>query len=188
MKARVGIITSDNILYDKIRMLLRADAEVRRIEGDEQSTVVYEIVFVDIRNGKIPSGRCVTIGEGGDIPLPFKHEDVLSAFARIKDQGSGKLSLSDDGKHAYLSGRAVALTKLEYKLLERLLSEEVGSYVSRDELLRSVWGGACDPGVVVVYMHYLRKKLETDGEKIIITKRKKGDSSYKIDERYRTVR
>ena len=186
MKSRLGIITKDEIFLSKIKLLLRNEAEVVRVDGADFSSVGFDVIFVDVRTEDIPSAGCVTFGDGGDVSIPFRHEDVIDAFGRaMSAESEAGISLSDDGKHAYVLGKAVTLTKLEYKLLSRLLKEEVGSYVSRDTLLSDVWGGECDPGVVVVYMHYLRKKIEIGGEKIILTKRDRGDSKYKIDERYR---
>ena len=51
----------------------------------------------------------------------------------------------------------------------------------REEILSTVWGGEADSGVINVYIHYLREKLEVCGEKIILSSRKCG---YKIDEKY----
>ena len=47
--------------------------------------------------------------------------------------------------------------------------------------MRDVWGDECEGGVLNVYIHYLREKLETEGEKIIFSTRKMG---YKIDKKY----
>ena len=185
MKSRVGIITSDDIFYSKIKLILRHDADTVRLIAKDVGSSGCDVIFADLRDDEPPKCKCVTFGEDGDIPFPFKHEDVINAFHDAKREIPEGLYVTGDGKHAYLSGRGITLTKVEYRLLERLLDESIGSYVSRNQLLESVWGGACDPGVVVVYMHYLRKKLEAGGEKVIITKRGKGESTYKIDERYR---
>ena len=47
--------------------------------------------------------------------------------------------------------------------------------------LTSEGGDDADGGILNVYVHYLREKLEKRGEKIIISSRKSG---YKIDEKY----
>lgn len=185
MRSRVGILTSDDIFYNKIKLILRAEADAMRVDAKNAMSADCDVILVDLRSNEPPKRKCITFGENGDIPFPFRHEDVLSALDKAKRDTPSGLYVMGDGKHAYLAGRPLTLTKVEYKLLERLLLEDVGSYVSRDKLLESVWGGACDPGVVVVYMHYLRKKLEAGGERVIITKRGKGESTYKIDEKYR---
>jgi DNA-binding response OmpR family regulator len=72
------------------------------------------------------------------------------------------------------------LTEAEFALLE-VLVECGGEFIKREELLSRVWGDNADPGVVTVYIHYLREKLEKNGEKVIISSRKNG---YKISERF----
>ena len=60
--------------------------------------------------------------------------------------------------------------------------EAQGGFVSREEILREIWDNCADAGVINVYVHYLREKIE-HGEKIIISSRNNG---YKIDEKYFT--
>ena len=55
-----------------------------------------------------------------------------------------------------------------------------GEFVSREEILSQVWNGDADCGIINVYIHYLREKIE-HGEKIILSSRKQG---YCIDEKY----
>ena len=73
----------------------------------------------------------------------------------------------------------IMLAAKKYKLL-RVLSD-AGDYVSRENLIMSVWGADVDGGVLNVYVHYLREKLERGGEKIILSSRKEG---YRINEKY----
>jgi DNA-binding response OmpR family regulator len=70
------------------------------------------------------------------------------------------------------NGKPVYLTKLEFRLLRRFI-ERAGSDVSRDDLLRSVWGyesGACTR-TVDIHVHFLRHKLEQDARhpQLIVT-------------------
>ena len=70
------------------------------------------------------------------------------------------------------NGKPVDLTNLEFRLLRHFI-ERAGSPVSRDELLRSVWG--YDSGTftrtVDVHVSCLRQKLEQDAKRpeLIIT-------------------
>jgi len=59
-----------------------------------------------------------------------------------------------------VNGSTLALTRLEYRILEQLLAEPEGVR-TRDGLLREVWGMDFDPGTNVVDVHIsnLRKKL-----------------------------
>lgn len=179
MKKRVGVITGDANLYNKIRLLLRNEASVTLLnEGSDVE--LYDLVFKDLRSDVTLNTTCVEIGEGGDISLPFLHEEIIDALAGASDKDTSALTLSGDGKHVYLFGEAIKLTDVEYRLLERLLDED--GFVSREELLSSVWGDGFDGGVVNVYVCYLRRKLEKSGNKVIIASRGEG---YKIDEKYR---
>lgn len=69
-------------------------------------------------------------------------------------------------------GMLVSLTRLEFQLLRHFI-ERAGSPVSRDELLRSVWGynsGALTR-TVDMHVHTLRQKLELDAKRpeLIVT-------------------
>jgi len=70
------------------------------------------------------------------------------------------------------NGCPVYLTNLELRLL-RYLIERAGSIVSRDELLRTVWGynGRAFTRTVDIHIHSLRQKLEQDASRpeLIVT-------------------
>lgn len=179
MKKRVGIITYDTVLYNKIRLILRKDADVIPMSQDD-APEGFDLIITD-SDDTIPDGvRHVSIGEGRDIPYTFRHEDILAAIDSADEGISSTISLSAAGNQAFLFGEAIKLTKVEYRLLERLL--DTRGFVSREDLLRDVWGDECDEGIITVYIHYLRRKIEKNGERIIIASRNEG---YKIDEKYR---
>jgi two-component system, OmpR family, alkaline phosphatase synthesis response regulator PhoP len=64
------------------------------------------------------------------------------------------------------NGNVVGLTNLELRLL-RYLIERGGRLVSRDELLRSVWGynSGTFTRTVDMHIHSLRRKLEQDAKR-----------------------
>ncbi len=77
-------------------------------------------------------------------------------------------------------GVLVRLSTTEFELLVYLL-RNAGRVLSREQILRAVWGYEYDPGtnVVDVYVGYLRRKLRRDGEKDpIVTVRSVG---YRFD-------
>jgi DNA-binding response OmpR family regulator len=77
-------------------------------------------------------------------------------------------------------GVAVRLSTTEFELLVYLL-RNAGRVLSREQILRAVWGYEYDPGtnVVDVYVGYLRRKLRHNGEKDpIVTVRSVG---YRFD-------
>jgi DNA-binding response OmpR family regulator len=79
------------------------------------------------------------------------------------------------------SGELVRLSTTEFELLTYLLRNR-GKVLSREQILRAVWGYDHDPGtnVVDVYIGYLRRKLRRDGgEPPIVTVRSIG---YRFDD------
>ncbi|MGI9185851.1 MAG: response regulator transcription factor [Solirubrobacteraceae bacterium] len=77
-------------------------------------------------------------------------------------------------------GATVRLSTTEFELLSYLL-RNTGRVLSREQILRAVWGYEYDPGtnVVDVYVGYLRRKLRQPGEKDpIVTVRSVG---YRFD-------
>ena len=176
LKKLISVFTSDLYLFQKMK--LDAPTGVEVILGECESA---DIVLIDIdtvtkdRDGAITMSRRVP----ADIKIPFP----LGTVARLisgSATSESPLSLSESDKCAFLRGERIRLTEVEYSLLS-LLFHKKGEYALREEILDTVWGGTKDAGVVNVYVHYLREKLEAHGEKIIISSRKCG---YKIDEKF----
>jgi DNA-binding response OmpR family regulator len=82
---------------------------------------------------------------------------------------AGDLSLEPTAHVAVRAGRRIELTPREFALL-RCLVEHADEVVSRAGLLRAVWGSDFDgsANVVDVYVGYLRRKLERDGDRRLI--------------------
>ena len=111
--------------------------------------------------------------------LPISHKALLDAVASVEN-GQGKVITLIGGREVKLGDKTIRLTEVEARLFEVLLESD--SYVPREVLLKSVWGDGADSGVVNVYVHYLREKLEAGGEKIILSSRREG---YMIDKRFK---
>ena len=62
------------------------------------------------------------------------------------------------------NGEVIDLTRREYDLLSALM-ENVGTVLSRDDLLERVWGtgSSTETNVVDVYIKYLRNKIDRAG-------------------------
>ena len=178
---RIAVITADDFLWCKISLALKNVGLIaQRIT--EKSFDVYDVCIYDADNSSAESvnaNRVISVARGGacDLTVPFSFTDLRRAVS-LPQRESAPLRLGD--KCAYLSGTHIPLTDVEYRLLKLLY--DAGDFVSRDELLNKVWGGECDGGVLNVYIHYLREKLEK-GEKIILSSRKNG---YRIDPRFLT--
>ena len=96
----------------------------------------------------------------------------LRCILRKDDHKYGPLWVDFGRAEVKRNGRTVYLTTLELRLL-RYLIERAGSLVSRDELLRSVWGynGRAFTRTVDMHIHSLRQKLEQDASQpeLIVT-------------------
>lgn len=105
---------------------------------------------------------------------PFRPARLLALFGLVDEVGGQDLTLVPD-RHAVLLGREeISLSVTEYALLAALDGAD-GNYLTREALLRAVWGGnEEDAGIVGVYIHYLRRKIEKDGVKRIFSSRGRG--------------
>lgn len=173
-RKKLAVITDDERLFHKIRLLVSDVLETVR-ESDEASLTVS-----DLRCRPAPSGS-ITLGRGGDFQIP---PPLAALRARILERLSGeecpRIRLSSDGSLLRFGERTVRLTDTELRLLRALLLAD--GFVSREQLLHEVFGEGADGGLLNVYVHYLREKLEGDGVRVIISSRKEG---YKIDERFK---
>lgn len=169
---RISVLTTDTFLFQKIKLALLGRAFVRL--GD----LPCDIRIVDTDSGFEASEGDVTASRHGecDLPIPFP----ISMLDGLINDSAPLLTVSDSEKCAVLRGESIKLTEVEYALFSALMKRG-GEFAKREEILREVWGDDADSGVINVYVHYLREKLETEGEKIIVSSRKMG---YKIDRKY----
>jgi DNA-binding response OmpR family regulator len=131
--------------------------------------------------------------DAGAIDYIVKPFSVSELAARIRAQlrsvhrepatrlTAGALAVDLISREVRIGDHIVHLSSTEFELLVYLL-EHRGHVLSREQILRAVWGYPHDPGtnVVDVYIGYLRRKLETDGYKVpIVTVRAVG---YRFDE------
>jgi len=108
------------------------------------------------------------------------HSEIRELISSFRSGSRARLTLDKASRLATLDREDIKLTEVEARLLDCLLSAG-GEYVDRATLTSSVWGEGANEGVLNVYIHYLREKLEARGEKIILSSRKLG---YKIDAKY----
>jgi two-component system response regulator MprA len=95
-----------------------------------------------------------TAVEGDDEAAPLRHDDlVLDPVARTVHRGD----------------RPIDLTRTEFALLELLL-RNAGRPLPRDVIMDRVWGWESEPtsNSLEVFIGYLRRKTESDGERRLI--------------------
>ena len=86
----------------------------------------------------------------------------VSPLAMPMTMGPDGMQLDPARRTVSANGRSVTLTTTEFNVF-RCLTESGGTTLSREEILRRVWGdtdeGPSTPGIVGVYVLYLRRKL-----------------------------
>ena len=124
------------------------------------------------------SDKIMALDAGADdyLTKPFSVEELLARLratqrrlaymAKENQSGSsvfvnGKLQVDFAGGCAYLDGRELHLTPMEYKLL-CLLTRNVGKVLTHTYITQNIWGRSWDNDVASlrVFMATLRKKLE----------------------------
>lgn len=172
---RILVVTENEYLGQKIRLTFGESAEVVVANRPVDD---FDLCFWDLDsiNDEPPADKTVTMSKKlpSDLPLPCSFRAILAC---LPTEEPTKLSLR--GRICHLRGEKIKLTELEAALLSKLIFAE-GGFVSREKILSEVWGGGADVGIINVYIHYLREKLER-GEKIIISSRNEG---YAIDKKY----
>ena len=141
------------------------DADEFSVRPDRGRVILY---------GRTVKERPLYSEEDGRVLLwhrPFSLAHLTAVLQNLPaEQG---LMLMEKERSVLLDGRVIPLTGREYALLSCLYARR-GSPVPREVILREVWGDGGDDGLLQVYLHYLRKKLESDGRRRILSVRGEG--------------
>ncbi len=170
---KIALLIGDKYLKQKLSLMLFEDGKFVNT-----SVAAADAVLTDRRHeGTPPGALLISKQDDADIRLPLSFRDIENALTLTSSEA---MRLDAAERMAYIGAYSVKLTELEFALLSLLY--ERGGFVTREEILDCIWGNGKDEGIVNVYIHYLRQKLEKNGEKLIISSRKSG---YKIADRYK---
>lgn len=122
--------------------------------------------------------RGLDAGADDYLPKPFAFEELMAriraVLRRRNIQTDGVIKVADlyvdlEKRQVRRGVRSIELTKREFELL-KLLVQHVGKPLIREFILERVWGydyeGDTDP--VKVYINFLRRKLNSNGEADLI--------------------
>jgi two-component system OmpR family response regulator len=140
------------------------------------------ILFLTARDTTQDKVRGLTLGGDDYVTKPFSVEELIARVRAILrragvDGDASRLSfedleLDDETREVQRAGTAIELTDTEYRLL-RYLMLNPRRVLSRAQILDHVWqydfGG--DARVLETYISYLRKKVDTQGPRLIHTVR-----------------
>lgn len=119
------------------------------------------------------------------LPKPFAFEELVARLGAIVRRAAyagpppmrfGALSLEPHARSASVEDRALALSRREFDLLQRLVAAN-GAVVARETLAAAVWGpdAAVSDNALDVYIGYVRRRLaEARGAPVIETLRGRG--------------
>lgn len=132
------------------------------------------VLLVSAKDGEIDQADGLDLGADGYIVKPFSFVVLVAqvrallrrnAEAGVGGTAGGRLELGGlvierAARHVSWAGQELPLSPREYTLLVALVLH-ADAVVTRDELLRAVWGDdqAATRNVVEVYIGYLRRKL-----------------------------
>ncbi|MFN2594657.1 MAG: response regulator transcription factor [Actinomycetota bacterium] len=146
------------------------------------------VLFLTARDATADKVRGLTVGGDDYVTKPFSLEEVVARIHAIlrrtqPDGGdSSRVEFADltmdlDTREVWRDERAIDLTDTEFRLL-RYLMLNPRLVLTRAQILDHVWeydfGG--DANVLDTYIHYLRKKVEVAGPRLIHTVRGVGYS------------
>jgi two-component system OmpR family response regulator len=138
---------------------------------------VLMLTAKDARQDKVDGLR---VGADDYLTKPFAFDELLARMEALLRRGRYRassvpllqvadLTLDPATRKVARGDRQIALTVREFALLNYLMTH-AGTVISRTKLLANVWDYGFDPGtkVVDVYIRYLRRKIDGDGEKPLI--------------------
>ncbi len=189
-----GDTGTDKALGDPVDLVV-LDMMLPGRSGLEVLTTLHETkptlpVIVLTARGEIEDR--VTGLDAGAVDYLTKPFSLTELAARIRAQlraasqapstalSAGDVDVNLITREVRRGGELVRLSTTEFELLVYLLRNR-GRVLTREQILRAVWGYDYDPGtnVVDVYVGYLRRKLARDGAKVpIVTVRSVG---YRFD-------
>lgn len=148
---------------------------LEKLQADE-NTKNIPVVMITARGSEFDKVTGLDMGADDYIAKPFGMTELISRVRAIlrryeKTNPSKEFKIADlyvnPGKHIIkVCGKDITLSFKEYSLLIALLEAD-GNVVSRDTLLRSVWGEFYDESRTLdVHIRKLRVKLGTAGELI----------------------
>jgi DNA-binding response OmpR family regulator len=162
----------DVIILDVLMPRRDGNAVCRELRTRRVSTPVLMLTAMDALEDRV---RGLDSGADDYLVKPFAFPELLARLRALGRRTStvtpstqlqlADLTLDTQTRVARRNGRTIELSAREFQLLEYLL-RHAGRAISRTQLLQAVWSfdysGASN--VVDVYMGYLRRKIDGEGE------------------------
>ena len=136
--------------------------------------ITIPILILTARTGEVDMVVGLDSGADDYVTKPFRLGELLARVRALLRRAGGEINEEEELKaqdvrlevaahRAFQGDRELQLTAEEFELL-RVLVREAGSVVSRDQVMREVWGSDPNGSTKTLDMHvsWLRRKLEDD--------------------------
>jgi two-component system OmpR family response regulator len=148
----------------------------RRLRAGGSRTAILMLTARDTVNDRVAG---LDAGADDYLVKPFAFAELaarLRALARRAEPGPrraepklevGPIVLDETGRRVTVNGSPIDLSPREFSLLECFLRHP-GQTLTRDQLLDQAWpySAAVTPNAVDAYVHYLRTKLGSEGNRV----------------------
>ncbi|MBB5852745.1 DNA-binding response OmpR family regulator [Amycolatopsis umgeniensis] len=136
--------------------------------------VTTPVLMISAKDGEVDQADGLDLGADGYLVKPFSFVVLVAQVRAVLRRASpdairgplriGALEVDRGLRQVRYDGVEVAFSPREFALLE-VLAGRAGTVVTKDELLRAVWGDeqAATRNVVEVYVGYVRRKLDAVG-------------------------
>jgi DNA-binding response OmpR family regulator len=161
----------DAILLD---IMLPGLSGYRVLQALRAQGVTTPVLLVSAKDGEIDQADGLDLGADGYLVKPFSFVVLVAQVRALLRRGAtegaerrlkvGELIVDRAVREVRFGGELVPLSPREFAVLEVLVSR-AGAVVTKDELLKTVWGDemAATRNAVEVYVGYLRRKLDAAG-------------------------
>ena len=147
---------------------------LKRLRARDSRLPVLILTALDGVNDRV---RGLDAGADDYLAKPFELAELEARVRALTRRGMaggptllrhGTLTYDQVGRVARVNGEPLELSAREVSLLEIFLSR-AGRLVSKDQLVSHLceWGEEVSPNAIEVYVHRLRKKLESGGVRIV---------------------
>jgi len=153
------------------------------LEIVRKSDLTTPVLLLSARDSSEDIARGLRFGADDYVRKPFSVEELLLRVGAIlrRTQGAdgdiltyscGPLTMDIDRHEVTFADESIELSATEFRLLEMLISR-LGRLVTREQLLRDIWGMDFETETTVVdtYISYLRRKVHRDNFTPITTVR-----------------
>lgn len=172
--AKVGADPPDAIVLDVSMPGVDGLGVARRLRDDGDRTPILMLTARDAVDDRVAG---LDAGADDYLVKPFALEELLARLRALlrrttRDEGAGDevlrfadLTMDPETRLVHRGDRRIELTNTEFLLLELFLANP-RVVLERDVILDRVWGfdSGTSSNALEVYVGYLRRKLEADGE------------------------